>query len=56
LPPPRAADHTLQATTLVHDAYLKLVGSPVPDGKTEASFFGVAAQLMRRIPVDCART
>ena len=47
--------HTLQATALVHEAYLRLVGA---DGNAWASrtyFFGAAAQAMRRILVEHAR-
>lgn len=47
-------DHTLQATALVHEAYLRLVGQRTP-WQSRAHFFGVAAQLMRRILVDYAR-
>ncbi|MGO9433698.1 MAG: sigma-70 family RNA polymerase sigma factor [Terracidiphilus sp.] len=48
-------DHTLQATALVHEAYLKLVEQRSVDWQSRAHFFGVAAQLMRRILVDHAR-
>jgi len=48
-------EHTLQATALVHEAYLKLVEQRSVDWKSRAHFFGVAAQLMRRILVDHAR-
>lgn len=48
-------DHTLQATALVHEAYLKLVEEPAIDWQGRAHFFAVAAQLMRRILVDHAR-
>ena len=49
------ADHTLQPTALVNEAYLRLVGGSEVDWKDRAHFFGVAAQLMRRILVDHAR-
>ncbi len=49
-------DHTLQATALVHEAYLKLVDQNRVDWKNRAHFRGVAAQLMRRILVEHART
>ena len=48
-------DHTLQSTALVHEAYLKLVGQHSIQWRNRAQFFGVAAQLIRRILVDYAR-
>lgn len=48
-------DHTLQATALVHEAYLKLVGQDAVAWQGRAHFIGVAATLMRRILVDHAR-
>jgi len=48
-------DHTLQATALVHEAYLRLVDQRAVTWQNRAHFFGVAAQLMRRILVDHAR-
>lgn len=48
-------DHTLQATGLVHEAYLRLVDQTTTSWQNRAHFFGVAAQLMRRILVDHAR-
>jgi RNA polymerase sigma factor (TIGR02999 family) len=48
-------DHTLQATALVHEAYLKLVAQREIDWKNRAHFFGIASQTMRRILVDYAR-
>jgi RNA polymerase sigma factor (TIGR02999 family) len=47
--------HTLQGTALVHEAYLKLVDQRQVRWQDRAHFFGVAAQLMRRILVDHAR-
>jgi RNA polymerase sigma-70 factor, ECF subfamily len=47
-------DHTLQATALINEAYLKLAGADV-DWKNREHFIGVAAQVMRRILVDYAR-
>ena len=47
--------HTLQATALVHEAYLRLVDQRRVEWRNRAHFFGVAAQLMRRILVDHAR-
>lgn len=49
------ADHTLQTTALVHEAYLKLVRQQSPNWQCRAQFFGIAAQLMRRILIDHAR-
>ena len=48
-------DHTLQATGLVHEAYLRLVDQKTTNWRNRAHFFGVAAQMMRRILVDHAR-
>jgi RNA polymerase sigma factor (TIGR02999 family) len=50
-----AVDHTLQPTALVHEAYLRLIDQRRVQWKNRAQFFGVAAQLMRRILVDHAR-
>src|SRR5437879_5712470 len=47
--------HTLQPTALVNEAYLKLVDQKNAHWKNRAQFYGVAAQLMRRILVDHAR-
>ena len=47
--------HTLQPTALVHEAYLRLVEQRSGDWESRAHFFGVAAQVMRRILVDHAR-
>ncbi len=49
------SDHTLQPTALVHEAYLKLIDQTRVNWQNRAHFFGVAAQLMRRILVDHAR-
>lgn len=49
------ADHTLQPTALVHEAYLKLVGQKGIQWQDRAHFFGVAARAMREILVDHAR-
>jgi RNA polymerase sigma-70 factor (ECF subfamily) len=49
------ADHTLQATALVHEAYLKLIEQRSVNWQSRAHFFGVSAQLMRRILIDHAR-
>jgi RNA polymerase sigma-70 factor (ECF subfamily) len=49
------ADHTLQATALVHGTYLKLVQHESVDWQNRAYFFGIAARVMRHILVDHAR-
>ncbi len=49
-------DHTLQATALVHEAYLRLVDSDRIHLRNRAHFFALAAQALRRILVDHART
>jgi RNA polymerase sigma-70 factor (ECF subfamily) len=49
------ADHTLQATALVHEAYLRLVGTEQIEWQNRAHFFSIAAQVMRHILVDHAR-
>src|SRR5262245_20029405 len=48
--------HTLQTTALVHEAYLRLVGTTSVDWEDRSHFFAVAATLMRRILIDYART
>ena len=47
--------HTLQATALINEAYLKLVDQRDVNWKNRAHFFGIAAQAMRRILVDHAK-
>lgn len=47
--------HTLQPTALVHEAYFKLIDQNSVKWQNRAHFFGVAAQLMRRILIDHAR-
>lgn len=49
------AGHTLQATALVHEAYLKLVGPRKLPWQNRAHFYAAAAEAMRRILVDHAR-
>ena len=46
---------TLQATALVHEAYLRLVGSQAQDWKSRTRFFTAAAEAMRRILIENAR-
>ncbi len=48
-------DHTLQATALVHEAYLRLIDADAVSWQNRAHFYGIAAKLMRRILVDHAR-
>jgi RNA polymerase sigma factor (TIGR02999 family) len=48
--------HTLQSTALVNEAYLRLAGQNDVRWQNRAHFFGIAAQLIRRILVDYART
>lgn len=48
-------DHTLQATALIHETYLKLINQREVDWESRTHFFAIAASLMRRILVDYAR-
>ncbi|MGA9996167.1 MAG: sigma-70 family RNA polymerase sigma factor [Pyrinomonadaceae bacterium] len=48
-------DHTLQATALVHEAYMRLVGQTDIAWQNRAHFFGFAARLMRQILMERAR-
>jgi len=47
--------HTLQATALVHEAWLRLGGDEQPKWENRAQFFAAAAEAMRRVLVDNAR-
>lgn len=47
-------DHTLQATALVHEAYMRLITQEKRTWKNRAQFFGLAAEMMRRILVNHA--
>src|SRR5215217_2149932 len=47
--------HTLQITALVNEAYLRLIDETAVEWQNRAHFYGIAAQLMRRILVDHAR-
>ena len=49
------SDHTLQATALVHEAYLRLLGDEKIPWQNRAHFFAAAAEAMRRILIDHAR-
>src|SRR5207244_10621225 len=48
------SDHTLQATALVHEAYLRLIDQRQVTWQNRAHFFGIAAHMRRRIPVNHA--
>jgi RNA polymerase sigma factor (TIGR02999 family) len=48
-------DHTLQATALINEAYLKLIDQRDAKWQSRAHFFAISAQIMRRILVDYAR-
>jgi RNA polymerase sigma factor (TIGR02999 family) len=50
-----SSGNTLQPTALVHEAYLRLIGSDDDDWENRAHFFGAAAEAMRRILIDRAR-
>lgn len=50
-----AAGHTLQATALVHELYLRLNGAQAVDWQCRGQFFAISAKLMRQILVDHAR-
>ena len=50
------SDHTLQTTALVHEAYLRLVGQQNIHWQSRVHFFAAAAQVMRHILVDHARS
>ena len=47
--------HTLQATALVHEAYIRLVDQQRVEWRNRAHFYGIASQVMRRVLVDHAR-
>ncbi len=49
------SDHTLQTTDLVHEAYFRLIGQDSVRWQNRAHFFGIAAQIMRRLLLDHAR-
>ena len=50
------SENSLQATALVHEAYLKLVDARVAQWQDRTHLFAISARLMRRILVDAART
>lgn len=47
-------DHTLQATALVHEVYLRLAGQRVESWQSQAQFFAVATRMIRRILINHA--
>ena len=49
-------DHTLQSTALVHEAFMRLINQRDVEWKSRAHFYGIAAQMIRRILVDYARS
>src|ERR1700747_1047604 len=49
------AAHTLQATALIHEAYLKLVGDAKRSFNSRAHFLAIASRVMRQVLVDYAR-
>ncbi len=49
------ANHTIQTTALVHEAYLRLIDQNQVEWKNRAHFFAIAAQMMRRILINYAR-
>jgi RNA polymerase sigma-70 factor (ECF subfamily) len=49
-------DHELQPTALVHEAYLRLVAHDHHDWNNRAHFYAAAANIMRRVLIDCARS
>src|SRR5882724_6624754 len=50
------SNHTLQSTALVHEAFMRLVGQQDVQWKNRAHFYAIAAQMIRRILVDYARS
>jgi RNA polymerase sigma-70 factor, ECF subfamily len=50
------ANHTLQTSALINEAYLRLAGQEEVEWQNRAHFFGIAANIMRRVLVDYART
>lgn len=47
---------SLETTVLVHEAFLRLAGSRMPDCENRSHFFGIAARVMRQVLVDIARS
>ncbi|MGC9946913.1 MAG: ECF-type sigma factor [Bryobacteraceae bacterium] len=49
------APAAIEATALVHEAFLRLAGSPLPEFENRSHFYGIAARVMRQVLVDLAR-
>jgi RNA polymerase sigma factor (TIGR02999 family) len=49
------AEKPVQTTVLVHEAFIRLAGSPLPECANRSHFFGIAARVMRQVLVDMAR-
>ena len=49
------SDHSVQTTVLVHEAFLRIARSRLPDCENRSHFFGIAARVMRQVLVDLAR-
>jgi hypothetical protein len=47
-------ENSLEATALVHEAYIRLIDAKIADWQDRAHFFAISAQMMRRILVDAA--
>ncbi len=50
------ASPAMEATALVHEAFLRMAGSPLPEFENRYHFYGIAARVMRQILVDMARS
>jgi RNA polymerase sigma factor (TIGR02999 family) len=46
----------IEATVLVHEAFLRMAGSPLPEFENRSHFYGIAARVMRQVLVDMARS
>jgi len=46
----------IEATVLVHEAFLRMAGSPLPEFENRAHFYGIAARVMRQVLIDFARS
>src|SRR4051812_26249548 len=50
-----SASSALQTTVLVHEAFMRMAGSPLPECQNRSHFYGIAARVMRQVLVDLAR-